>query len=346
MRYAGRVDALSDVITAARVGRPHSARVHRSPPFGSRFPPAEGAGFHVVLQGTCWLITPHNDPVALGPGDVAFLPSGCAHGLADSPVPLTGLPPATSAAPAGEGGQRAASTQHLDSVRGGSTVMVCGAYLLDRSQPHPLLRELPDLIHLRGTVGRHPELRAAVDLLGQELDQARPGTGAVLPALLDLLLLYILRAWYGRQSSHDAATGWAAALHDPAVAAALTAIHGNPGRPWTVAELGSLAGLSRAAFARRFTTLAGQPPQAYLTWWRMTLAARYLRESGTPLSVIARTVGYTSEYAFAHAFKRQHGQAPGQYRQTHRITGSPLGALAGQTTSGSPPPNPGEFKTP
>jgi AraC-like DNA-binding protein len=57
-------------------------------------------------------------------------------------------------------------------------------------------------------------------------------------------------------------------------------------------------------------------------------------------------VGYTSEYAFAHAFKRQHGQAPGQYRQTHRITGSPLGALAGQTTSGSAPPNQGEFKTP
>jgi AraC-like DNA-binding protein len=311
------MDVLSDVIAAARAGHPHSARVHRTPPFGSAFPPSDGAGFHVMLQGACWLATPQHAPVALGPGDVVFLPHGCAHGLSDRPVPLADLPPASSApGPAGRPGEAAA--QDSGSVPGGSTVMLCGAYLLDRSRPHPLLRELPEVICLPATVGRHPALRAAVGLLGQELDTVGPGTDAALPALLDLLLLYILRAWLAGQPGHDAHSGWAAALRDATVAAALQAIHGDPARPWTVAELGSAAGLSRAALTRRFTAQVGQPPLTYLTWWRMTLAARHLRESDEPLSVIARKAGYTSEYAFAHAFKRHHGLAPGHYRMQRK----------------------------
>ena len=200
-----------------------------------------------------------------------------------------------------------------------ATVMLCGAYLLDRSRAHPLLDDLPEVIHLPARVGRHPGLRAAVDLLGGELEQPRPGGDAMLPALLDVLLLHVLRAWFDEQSAH-AATGWAAALRDPAVAAGLRAIHSDPGRQWTVAELAAQAGLSRAAFARRFAALVGQPPQAYLTWWRMTLATRLLRDGDAPLATVARKVGYTSEFAFAHAFKREYGLAPGGLRRSARRT--------------------------
>lgn len=194
--------------------------------------------------------------------------------------------------------------------------MLCGAYLLDRSGPHPLLNDLPEVIHLPTRVGRHRELRAAVELLGVELDSdARPGSDTILLTLLDLLLLYILRAWFEEQHvSGHSATGWAAALHDPAVAAALRAIHGDPSRPWTVEELGAQGCLSRAAFARRFTHLVGQPPLTYLTWWRMTTAARLLRTSDAPVNTIAQQVGYSSQYTFTHAFKRQYGSPPGGYR--------------------------------
>jgi AraC-like DNA-binding protein len=82
-----------------------------------------------------------------------------------------------------------------------------------------------------------------------------------------------------------------------------------------VESLAGQAGLSRAAFSRRFTTLVGQPPLSYLTWWRMTLAARLLHDTTDPLSTIAARVGYGSEYAFAHAFKRHTGMAPGRYRR-------------------------------
>lgn len=155
-----------------------------------------------------------------------------------------------------------------------------------------------------------------MDLLGAELERPQPGTDAIVPALLDTLLLYILRAWLAERPEHGEPTGWAAALTDPATGAALAAIHRDPAHPWTVATLGTEAGLSRAAFSRRFTTLVGRPPLAYLTWWRLTSAARLLRDSDAPLSVVAAQVGYTSEYAFANAFKREYGIAPGRHRRT------------------------------
>jgi AraC-like DNA-binding protein len=79
-------------------------------------------------------------------------------------------------------------------------------------------------------------------------------------------------------------------------------------------ELAERAGLSRATLARRFTALTGQPPMTYLTWWRMTTAARLLRDTDQPLPAIARQVGYGSPFAFSHAFTRQFGLAPGRYR--------------------------------
>jgi AraC-like DNA-binding protein len=192
---------------------------------------------------------------------------------------------------------------------------LCGAYQLDPARAHPLLRDLPEVLHLPARLGHHAELRAAVDLLGAELQRPRLGADALIAALLDLLLLYLLRSWFDEQPASGTATGWAAALRDPAIGAAIHAIHRDPARPWTVESLGAHVGLSRAAFARRFTTLVGQPPLAYLTWWRMTSAARLLVDSDAPLAAVAARVGYTSEFAFATAFKRHVGTPPGTYRR-------------------------------
>ncbi|HJP76711.1 MAG TPA: AraC family transcriptional regulator [Pseudonocardiaceae bacterium] len=301
------MDVLSDMISAMRVGKPHSTRTCKRAPWGMRFGTFAGAGFHVVLQGSCWLFPSVGDPIALSVGDVVFLPRAGAHGMADSrTTSLVGT--SAQSLPDFEAGP----TPHGPVA---PTLLLCGAYLLDQGRMHPLLAELPEVVHLQARVGSHPSLRAALDLLGNELDEPRQGTGAVVPALLDMLLLYILRAWLDEQTGH-AHTGWAAALGDPAIAAALRGIHREPAQQWTVEALGALAGLSRAAFARRFTALLGQPPLAYLTWWRMTTAARLLRESDVPLGTVATRVGYTSEFAFAKAFKREFGLAPGGYRRT------------------------------
>jgi AraC-like DNA-binding protein len=311
------MDVLSDVITVMRAGQPRSARVAWHAPWAQHFASVPGsAGFQMVLQGPCWLIAPDTGPVPLGAGDIVFRPHGRGHTLADNPA-------TAPTAPACDPNDPHVLQRYATDTIGfpadpdiPATVTLCGAYQLDPARAHPLLNDLPEVIHLPAHLGRHPGLRATVDLLATELERPRLGTDAIIPALLDTLLLHILRTWLDQNpTSGTATTGWAAALNDPATTAALQAMHRDPTRPWTVATLAAEAGLSRAPFARRFTTLLGQPPLTYLTWWRMTTAAQLLHQSDAPLSAIAGRVGYTSEFAFANAFKRQYGTAPGKYRR-------------------------------
>ncbi|MEU7514342.1 AraC family transcriptional regulator [Streptomyces sp. NPDC042898] len=325
------MDVLSDVIAVMRSGRPRSAFVRWHAPWAQRFASVPGsAGFQVVLEGTCFLRSPgagdsdsDDGYVELSTGDVVFLPHGTGHLLADSPDSSASGPvvdaeecvPVPSASPY-------VSDRVDPTGRGGPvTALLCGTYQLDPSRTHPLLHGLPDLIHLPAArPGRPPELAAAVELLAAELRRPGLGTDAAVPALLDTLLLYILRIWFAEQAAAAApgASGWAAALADPAVKAALHAMHRSPDVPWTVERLAAEAGLSRAPFARRFAALVGRPPLAYLTWWRMTLAERLLRTTDAPLRTVAEQVGYGTEFAFSAAFKRVHGSAPGGYRRAAR----------------------------
>ncbi len=243
-----------------------------------------------------------------------FLPHGSGHTLADHPARVVTTPACTPEDPELPESYTSDRVDGLGQA-GPVTAVLCGAYQLDPSRTHPLLLTLPDRIHLPADPSRHPELNAAVQLLAPEVDNPRLGVGATVPALLDTLLMYILRIWLGEQPIHGSAAGWATALKDPAMSAALHAIHQDPAASWTVAKLAAEAGLSRSAFARRFSELIGQPPLGYLTWWRMTTAARLLRATEAPLRSIAAEVGYTSEFAFANAFKRTHRVPPGAYRR-------------------------------
>ncbi|GLY81336.1 AraC family transcriptional regulator [Actinoallomurus iriomotensis] len=287
------MDVLSDVIAVMRTGRPSSSRLRLGARWCYRFAPYDGAGFHVFLRGAGWLLTEHADPTPIGPGDVVLVPHGGAHVLSDSPRAEHAVPFESAAADPD-----------------GPTDVLCGKYRLDRTRTHPVLARLPEVVHLPAQAGRHADLRAAIDLLGGEVSGRRPGRDAVVSGLLDLLLVYMVRAWL----DDNAATGWPQALRDPTLAAALEALHADPARPWRLQDLAATAGLSRATLARRFTSVTGQSPMAYLAWWRMAVAARLLRDTDLSLPEIARRVGYGSPYAFAHAFKRHFGLAPGRYR--------------------------------
>jgi AraC-like DNA-binding protein len=304
------MDVLADALAAMRVGSTRSARTEVRAPWGLRFPAVGGATFHALLSGRCWLLPGGADPVPMAPGDVVFLRRGSTVALADDPTtPLRDFTP---------NDWRPTETIGRVDIDGPGerSLLICGAYQLGRIRPHPLLSELPDLLHLPAAHARHGGLPMTVELLGTELEQHRPGRDGVVPALVDAMLLLILRAWADDHASQDAhPVGWAGALTDAAVGGALADLHADPARPWTVAELAARVGLSRSAIAQRFTALVGEPPLTYLTWWRMTVAGRLLRESDAPLSTIAQQVGYSSEFAFAKAFKREHGIAPGRYRR-------------------------------
>ncbi|GAA1673728.1 AraC family transcriptional regulator [Kribbella yunnanensis] len=296
------MDVLSDVLTALRTGRPHAARTEEQAPWGIRFPPSDGAGCHVLLEGSCWLLPARGEPIRLSVGDVVFVPHGAGYALADHPdSSLTEFQFDTAPAADAVGAQ------------GPAIKLLCAAYYFDRSSSHPLLDELPEVVHLSG---RHPSLRAAIDLLASELSDPRAGSSAILAGLVDMLLMFVLRAWFADERATE---GWATVLADPVLMASLHGIHGSPQHPWTVAELASLSGLSRSSFAKRFTDTVGRTPLGYLTWWRMTLAARRLHDSDAPLRAIAAQIGYGTEFALAKAFKREYGVAPGEYRRT-RLT--------------------------
>nr|WP_066366616.1 AraC family transcriptional regulator [Herbidospora mongoliensis] len=302
------MDMLSEVVAFMRGGRPASSHVSWRAPWGVSFlVPPGSSGFHLVLRGSCWLIPLDGEPVPLSVGDLVFLPHSGSFGLADDPArPLVESDCSLHSelfASAGSGGA------------GTETVILSCSYRLDPDRTHPILEALPDVIHLPATLGSHPELRAAVELLAAEIENPRLGTDTVVTSLLDMMQLYVLRAYFETQEEPCTLSGWAAAMADPVVGRALDAIHRDPARRWTVESLGAHAGMSRAGFARRFTALVGQPPLAYLTWWRLMSAARMLGDSDASVAEVAERVGYGSEFAFGNAFKRELGLAPGRYRR-------------------------------
>jgi AraC-like DNA-binding protein len=186
--------------------------------------------------------------------------------------------------------------------------MLTGTYQLHGDVSQRLLRALPALLVLRGEELDSP----LVPLLAAEIGKDEQGQEAVLDRLLDLLLIAVLRAWFARPDGH--APGWYRAHADPVVGPALRLMHHNPAHPWTLAELAREVGISRAALARRFHELVGEPPMTFLAGWRIALAADLLREPGATLASVAPQVGYGTPFALSNAFKRLRGVSPRQYR--------------------------------
>lgn len=311
------VDLMSEVIRTIRVGSANGCLIRQPDGQGLRLPAIVGSGVHIVVRGTCWLIRKDEEPVALEPGDVVLASSAGEHGLSHVPSALESLPPVVTdrTPPAPESF--------------GFEFLTC-CYRLQHGRAPQYLRALPDLAVVSLDYDRHPEMRAVVGLLGATVSDTQMGAGATLPALLDLVLVHVLRQWHERHGG----AGWPA-TDDPAVAVALQKIHEDPQRQWTVGGLSEAAGLPRTAFTKRFTAAVGQPPISYLISWRLARGARLLRETDAPLATVAREVGYSTEFAFSGAFRREYGVSPGRFRRTSsepRVPGDPR--VAG-TRSGS-----------
>lgn len=301
------MDLFGDTLAALRTGSPVVTRCECHAPWSMRLPAFAGAGVHVVADGSCVLVPEDGKPLKLVSGDLVFLRRGGHHVLCTDPA----LPPADYTH------DRVAHGAAFGELRidgpGQRTVLACAAYKLDVTSSHPLMASLPDIIHFSAGAERGQALATSIRQIIDETADPQATSASIVVALIEVLLLRILRAWRDNLPAEQA-TGWAAAVADPAIAPALRAIHDSPAVPWTVETLARESGLSRAAFARRFSAVLGEPPLAYLTGWRMAMARRLLRETELPLSAIAGRTGYGSEFAFAKAFKRESGRAPGDYR--------------------------------
>jgi AraC-like DNA-binding protein len=152
-----------------------------------------------------------------------------------------------------------------------------------------------------------------------EAEGLRPGGETVITRLSDVLVVQALRAWLESDPAAQSQSGWLGALQDPQIGRAISLVHREPGRDWTVASLADQIPMSRSAFAARFTELVGEPPMSYVTRWRMHLAAAALRDEGATVGEVADRFGYRSEAAFARAFKRVVGLPPGSVRRARPV---------------------------
>lgn len=269
--------------------------------------------FHVVTAGSCWLISDGLPKLQLREGDVALVQLGREHMLSASPD--RAVAPRVDQVP-----QKYLSANYSTvdvGCDGSSTRLLCGMVSFDAPDVHNLVRALPPVVAASGmNLNNDSSVGKLVGLLADELSEDRLGGEAVAVRLADIIVVQIIRQWLYEESAFE--PGLIAGLADPAIGRALHAIHDEPEKPWTIADMANIAAMSRTSFIEKFRGVVGVAPATYLTNWRMEVAKTRLIETSDPIALIGSSVSYSSESAFSKAFARHVGTAPSAFRQAAR----------------------------
>ncbi len=301
-------DALTDILERVRLSGSVFSVAELDAPWAVESGVIGTGIFHAVVRGACWLRTDGGEPVHLASGDLVLLPFGDNHVMADRPHRKPGSVGFTGTADdRGLGLLKVAGD-------GPRTTLLCGTVEFEAGPLHPGLSTLPGVITVPREAGRG-WVQRCIEQMHEELTDAAPGSDAVVNRLSEVLIIHGLRHHIGHLSGGEA--GLMRALADPVIGAALSRVHADPARAWTVSSLAGEVGLSRSSFIARFRRLVGETPGQYITRWRMYVAARILREEEATVASTARLVGYATEAAFSNAFLRTVGTRPGAYRKAH-----------------------------
>lgn len=311
------LDPLSEVLSVLRPHTYVAGGFDLGGDWSIQFEKHGGVKYYALASGSAWLaVDGESDPVELAPGDCVLLPNGrrfvIARDLGFEPI-------------------RFAELRQSDWIGGVATVngggdatLLAGHFDYAGPQADMLLGAMPPIVRLRDEAEK-AGVRWVLERMRQELVGSQPGAGLVVQHLAHLMLVQALRLYLSQGAGRG--VGWLFALGDPRIAAAIGALHADPGAPWSLPALASAAGMSRSKFAARFKALSGSPPMEYLTRWRMLLALDRLTRGAEPVSVIALSLGYASEAAFSTAFKRVTGYAPRRYAGQARRPGTPPWAV-------------------
>ncbi|WP_432850081.1 AraC family transcriptional regulator [Amycolatopsis sp. CA-161197] len=289
-----RPDPLAGVLSMADVRPALPARLTAGGDWAVRF-----GGSHpkviTVTAGSCWVLPEGSAPVFLTAGGCYLVGRDAAYVTASTPDVA---PIEARSVFAGNDGRAGSAAE----------VALVGA-TLDFTDPAAavLLEDLGSSARITDP-DTAEVLNSTLRLLAFET-AGRPGGGAMREHLTQILSLHVLRSLLGA----DARPAWLAGFRDPAIGAALAAMHRRPAFGWTVARLASEAHLSRTVFATRFKALVGLSPMDYLLHRRISGATRDLAEGRTVASLASRW-GYGSESAFSAAFKRVTGRTPASSR--------------------------------
>ncbi|MFJ3897261.1 cupin domain-containing protein [Streptomyces sp. NPDC090083] len=298
------MDVLSDQLARAQARGAVFSTLRRTAPWGLRFRGNRPLTAHVLLEGSGWLDAEGEEPVALAAGDVVLATEGDPYRLVSDP---------------GVAGEPIADARRRGDDPGGSpgARILCGAHMVEGSVGEALLGSLPRFV-LIGAASQSARHRDAISLLAREAASDGLGQQVLLDRLLDLNLVYALRAWW--QQDERRAPGWYRGLDHPGLARLIQAVHERPQHAWTLESMAQTAAMSRSGFAATFKDVVGQSPARYLTELRMGHAEDALLRTDATVSAVATSVGYGNEFAFSTAFRRSHGLPPGRWRTARRGT--------------------------
>ncbi len=281
------MEVLSDILRSMRVEGSVYFCDHLQAPWSMDFADTKSASFHLVRRGECWVMSGERTD-CLGPGDLVFIEPGRDHVLASHP-PKHDPPPGEA-----------------------QTLLLCGYCSFAEETGTPLLDIFPSLTIVREEeILKHPWLKSTLDQLSSEYMSQQPGAELVVNKLTEIVLVELIRINFGR----DDKSHFIRALSDKKISRALQHLHNNPHIGWTIEKIAGDVGMSRAAFAKRFKELVGQPMFEYLTVLRVQRAKELLRETKMPLYDVASRVGYESDLAFTKTFKKHTGTTPTRYRK-------------------------------
>jgi len=266
-----------------------------------------------IVRGKAHLRHDNGKSTWLEPGDVAITRAPGHYTIADHPMTEPSIyiyPGQDCRAPDGRSlyDEMKLGTRTWGNDANADTLMLVGSYESMADVSDRLREALPQMLYVRKEDWDTP----LIALLNDEMKREAPGQAAVLDRLLDMLLISIVRQWMNREKSQE--MPWHEAKGDRLVGRVLKMIHQDPSQAWSLQSLAAKAGVSRSALARRFQDVVGQSPMAFLTEWRLALAADLLGEPDETLDTIADRVGYSSAFALSSAFKRVRGISPREHR--------------------------------
>lgn len=301
-------DPLTDLMRELRIEGVRHGRSRVTGDWAYALPAQPYVVFHFVVQDRCWLRAPSGTWHALREGDAVVLPRGDAHVIAASPdVGDRSLPPWPC---------RPVDHLSLDrafSAATGGTVIFYSAMRFNFDTFHPVLRMMPELLHVDDLMRDEQSIAVVLDALGSELVDERIGSAGIASRLADVIAAQVIRTWAERASADT--FGWLAALRDPQIGQVLAAVHAAPGKAWSVTTLARLAGISRSGFAAKFAAMMQETPAQYVARLRMHQALTLLREEGARVSDVAQQLGFESDATFSRAFKRVTGRTPSEARR-------------------------------
>ncbi len=264
--------------------------------------------FHIITAGSC-LIEHGGQTLELKAGDFVFIPKGHGHVFrsdANAKVEDLFALPRTQVSQSYE-------TMKLGDRQGQKTMMLCGVVQLEHPSAELIINAMPDMIYLESSKSSFTSwINHTVRLISVEAEQAQIGGETILTRLADVLVIQALRHWISNDA--DSKQGWLFALKDQRIGKALSLIHTSPETQWTLESLGRETGMSRTAFAAKFTKLVGEPMLQYLTRWRMNLAVMRFKEGEKVTPELVEQLGYKSESAFRRTFKKVTGKNTNEFR--------------------------------